>query len=298
MTASLDSRDLVLMRALASEGGVTRAARALALSQSAVSHHLARLEAKLGVPLFAREGRGLRITPAGRRLAEGGGEVLEALEALERSLRPAEPARIRVTTQCGTAYDWLAPVLGRFARAHPRTRIDVKVGFGRDPLGALTEGKVDLALCHTAPGPGHVGHRLGEDAFVVVLPAAHPAASRPRVRPADLREDTLFVHDVPREELVALGKAWFGDEPPARTSVLPITEAMLELCAAGLGAAMMPAWAARRTRGRRDLVVRPFAKKSAKRTWRAVTRRADAERPDMRELVAELRAWFVARDDG
>lgn len=66
VTDALDARDLRLVQAIADAGGVTRAARRLHLSQSAVSHQLRGLEERLGVELFERRGRTLAITQGER----------------------------------------------------------------------------------------------------------------------------------------------------------------------------------------------------------------------------------------
>ncbi len=290
---ALDSRDLVLMCALHEHGGVTRAARALGLTQSAVSHHLARLEGKLGLALFVREGRGLSITPAGRTLVQGGAPLIEQLTALERALRPTKATRIRVATQCHTCYDWLAPVIGRFRRAHPTAQVVPKIDHRKDPMKALLGRRIDLAIAH-APAPKEtVVFELGQDAFVVVLLPSHPAAGSRGVGPRDLVDDTLIVHDLPVDELVAIGRDWFGSEQPAHTLRMPLTEAMVELVVASCGVALIPRWAAKAARSRDDVVVRPFVHPRAHRTWRAAIREADQDRADLQALIAELSTWFA-----
>ncbi|ERK69597.1 transcriptional regulator, LysR family, partial [Leifsonia aquatica ATCC 14665] len=65
----LDSHSLRVVRAIADEGSITRAADALGYSQPAISQHLRRLEARIGLPVVSRAGRGVRLTEAGRVLA-------------------------------------------------------------------------------------------------------------------------------------------------------------------------------------------------------------------------------------
>src|ERR1700684_2867916 len=104
----LDVTRLRVLVAVARHGSVTAAAHALNYAQPSVSHHLARLEAETGTKLIQRAGRGIRLTDAGRLLAERATEVIGRLDAAENELavfaglragrlrlagRPAAPGR-------------------------------------------------------------------------------------------------------------------------------------------------------------------------------------------------------------
>ena len=100
----LDVTRLRVLVAVARYGSVTAAARALNYAQPSVSHHLARLEAETGTKLIQRAGRGIRLTDAGRLLAERAAEVtaflgnrvvLEALSGLAWRLRQADGRPVR-----------------------------------------------------------------------------------------------------------------------------------------------------------------------------------------------------------
>src|ERR1700733_422645 len=82
----LDLTRLRVLEAVARNGSVTAAARELNYAQPSVSHHLARLEAETGATLFQRAGRGIRLTDAGRMLAERAAEILGRLDAAENEL--------------------------------------------------------------------------------------------------------------------------------------------------------------------------------------------------------------------
>jgi len=77
----LDVNRLRVIDAVARHGSVTAAARELHYSQPSVTHHLARLEAETGAQLLQRVGRGIRLTPAGRLLADRGAEIIGRIDA-------------------------------------------------------------------------------------------------------------------------------------------------------------------------------------------------------------------------
>ena len=100
----LDVTRLRVLVAVARHGSVTAAAQALNYAQPSVSHHMARLEAETGARLMQRAGRGVRLTEAGRLLAERAAEILGRLDAAENELAahvglrqgPGPAGRLRV----------------------------------------------------------------------------------------------------------------------------------------------------------------------------------------------------------
>src|SRR5262249_53113975 len=134
---------------IADAGSMTRAAERLCLTQSALSHQLRDIESRLDTPLFTRLGRRLVLTAAGRRILEASRRVLDEIGRAEEDVRRlAGPTDgiIRVCTQCNTGYHWLAPLLAVYGRRHPRVSVHVAADATDQPVEALLEGRVDLAI--------------------------------------------------------------------------------------------------------------------------------------------------------
>src|SRR5262245_70204 len=139
----LEVRHLKLVRAIVADGGVTRAAARLHLSQPALSRQLADLEARLGAPLFSRVGRRMVATRAAERLIQTAETVLGELARAEEEVRGLDPRScgvIRLSTECYTAYHWLPRALEGFARLFPRVDVRIVVEATRRPLEALFDG--------------------------------------------------------------------------------------------------------------------------------------------------------------
>jgi LysR family transcriptional regulator for metE and metH len=241
----LETRDLRLVQAVAEHGSVTRAARALALSQSALSRRLLDLEGDLGRPLFERRPRAMVPTAAGRELLAAAGGLLGELAAVEARVRAHDgaPPPLRLATECYTCYRWLPAALARLA---PPSRVVIVVAATRDPVAALLRDELDVALV-SAPrrdrrlvvAPAFI------DELVLVTARDHPLARRRRpVDAAELAGETLFTYDAPLDETLLARRvlAPAGVRPRAVHPV-PFTEAIVELCAAGLGVAALARWA-------------------------------------------------------
>lgn len=159
---------LLAFEAAARHESYTRAAEELSLSQSAVSRQVQSLEAQLGVSLFRREGRVVRLSDVGRRyhgeLAAALGRIRAA--TLQVMTQQAGTGTLRLATLPTFGSKWLLPRLHRFYQAHPGITIHIHsrialVDFGMGDIdAAITVGRGDW--------PGLVAHRLHHEFMVAI----------------------------------------------------------------------------------------------------------------------------------
>jgi DNA-binding transcriptional LysR family regulator len=145
----LDVTRLRVLVAVARCGSVTAAARALNYAQPSVSHHLARLEAETGTKLIQRAGRGIRLTDAGRLLAERAAEVIGRLDAAENELAAytgLRAGRLRLAA-FPSALGTIVPAAGAMLREH-QPGVDLRLTEAEPPeaLRMLRAGYADVAL--------------------------------------------------------------------------------------------------------------------------------------------------------
>jgi len=145
----LDVTRLRVLVAVARCGSVTAAARTLNYAQPSVSHHLARLEAETGTKLIQRAGRGIRLTDAGRLLAERAAEVIGRLDAAENELAAytgLRAGRLRLAA-FPSALGTLVPVAAARLREQ-QPSVDLRLTEAEPPeaLRMLRAGYVDVAL--------------------------------------------------------------------------------------------------------------------------------------------------------
>src|SRR5262245_13647198 len=109
MTNRLERAHLSLLREVSRKGSLTAAAKSLALTQSALSHTVRRLEHQLGTAIWEKQGRGLRLTPAGSYLLSLAERVLPQLdhaEAVVDQLARGERGTLRIGMECHPCYRW------------------------------------------------------------------------------------------------------------------------------------------------------------------------------------------------
>ena len=164
----LDVTRLRVLVAVARCGSVTAAARALNYAQPSVSHHLARLEAETGIKLIQRAGRGIRLTDAGRLLAERAAEVIGRLDAAENELAAytgLRAGRLRLAA-FPSALGTIVPAAAAMLRGQ-QPSADLRLTEAEPPeaLRMLRAGYVDVAVVFRySPEPRDVSEEAASHA--------------------------------------------------------------------------------------------------------------------------------------
>jgi DNA-binding transcriptional LysR family regulator len=243
--AALLAPRLAQFAAIARHQHVTRAAQQLGMPQPTLSRALARLEADLGITLFARQGRTLRLTRAGVTFRAAAERALAEVERAAESVRlEADPGGGRVAFGfLHTLGPETVPGLLRAFRAdHPRVRFQLVQTYAEAMLERLRAGTLDLCLTSPLPdGPGLVVRRLDEQRLRLVVPAGHRLAGRSRVRLAEVAGDP-FVTLEPGFGLRRITDALCAEAGFAPRVAFEGEEAetLRGLVAAGLGVALLP----------------------------------------------------------
>jgi DNA-binding transcriptional LysR family regulator len=226
----LDVTRLRVLVAVARHGSVTGAAHALNYAQPSVSHHLSRLEAETGTKLVQRAGRGIRLTDAGRLLAERATEVIGRLDAAENELavfNGLRAGRLRLAafpSALGTIVPTAAAIMHE---QHPTVDLRLTEAEPPEAVRMLRAGYVDVALVfrhETDDGGPRRDAGLAED------PPDDPVVTDRE----DLREQLLLSEAV---HLIMPDTAVCGGEPP-------LAEAVTELWPADLARLSGQRWIA------------------------------------------------------
>ncbi|HEX6453247.1 MAG TPA: LysR family transcriptional regulator [Trebonia sp.] len=146
----METRRLELLAELSRLGSMRAVADVLGTTTSTVSQQIAVLAREMGTPLIEPHGRRVRLTPAGRRLAEHAVTILSAVEAAHRDLQPgAEPSGTLRTAGFATAIrGHLLPIVARLAVSHPQVHVLIREHEPAEALELLAADQADLALTY------------------------------------------------------------------------------------------------------------------------------------------------------
>ena len=273
---TVDSRHLRLVLAIVDQGGLTRAARNLHISQSALSHQLRQIESELEAPLFLRLKRRLVLTDVGRLFLERARPIVAELDALAEDLGQhtiGGRGRLRIATECYTCYEWLPPLLRRFHARHPGIEVQIVAEATSDPISALVAGEIDLAIVTSVPEAGVECRALFEDELLLVVSTDHRLAHAPFIRPADLVEERLLLYTPPSENFFYRDYLANAAHRPKRVDVIRLTEAILSMVRAGLGVTVAAGWAVDSHLAAGRLSGIRIGRRGFHRTWRGALRR-------------------------
>jgi DNA-binding transcriptional LysR family regulator len=271
----LDVTRLRVLVAVARHGSVTAAAHALNYAQPSVSHHLARLEAETGTKLVQRAGRGIRLTDAGRLLAERAAEVIGRLDAAENELAVysgLRTGRLRLAAFPSALGTLVPSAAAMLHERHPTVDLRLTEAEPPEAVRMLRAGYVDVALVFRHEPEGDVSAEglvtgtdqgdlreqlLLSETVHLVMPAVPPARGEPllppavtEVWPADLArlsaQRWIAGCDRCREHLLRQCAA--AGYTPKIAFTTDDFVAVQALVAAGLGVALLPGLALRAAR--------------------------------------------------
>ena len=293
MSQFLDSRHLRVVAEVARAESVTRAADRLNVTQSAVSHQLREIEDRLGTPVFVRSGRRMLLTPAGRLLADAANQVLDAIGQVEA--RVSQLARniageLRVSAHCHTGYHWLPALVDGLRRRYPNFEIRISPEFTLNPIGALLDAKLDLAIVNDASDDKRLRFQeLFDDEHVAVVPPGHAWASRSFVTPAELVTEQLYLYSRSIDDSFIVQKVLrpAGIELQ-RVTYLQLTEGILEMVKAAMGASVLPKWSIANVIANGDIRAIRITRAGVFRKWYAVTLSDGAAAPFVEEFIRLL----------
>jgi DNA-binding transcriptional LysR family regulator len=178
----MDLSELRIFKAVAEQGGITKAAAALHRVQSNVTTRVKQLEARLGTKLFHRHGRRLVLSPEGKVLLAYADRLLDLSSEAQAALKGQGLHGVfRLGTLESTAATRLPPVLARFHRSHPAVRLELATGTS----GALVERvlREDLEAAFVAepfPAKGLDAQHAFTEELVLITPKGHGRIASPQ----------------------------------------------------------------------------------------------------------------------
>ncbi|MEX7622962.1 LysR family transcriptional regulator [Serratia marcescens] len=179
-----------LLVAVADSGTITQAAALCGMTQSAASQAIAQLETMLSTRLLVRQPHNVVLTQSGLQIVTHARTMLEALRAIQQCAQQAGNAhagKIRLASFPSAFSKLLPPLLRKFRRLYPDIELITLEGTDHEVESWLTSATADIGVVLN-PAPERLCFPLGEDAWLAVVPSAHPLA-RAR-RPVAL--DALF----------------------------------------------------------------------------------------------------------
>lgn len=257
-------------------GGFSAAARALGLTQPAVSNHVGLLEQQLGLKLLERIGKTARPTREGETLiaasARAFAEIDRAMDEIARANAAVSGPLVLATGATATTH-LLPPVMADLRSRHPGIDLSVLTGNTVDMILGLVDGSIDLGLLTAPVRDKHLRSRFFfRDRLVCIAPPGQAPTAK-AIRPRDLEGRQLFLYDRVGS-IRRAADAWLdaADRKRIRVASIGSAEAQTAFAAAGLGWSIVSDIVAREANaaGRIELrLLRPPLSRDLVLVWRA-----------------------------
>lgn len=245
----IEHSHLKIIHALQTHGTLTEAANTLCLSQPALSHQISYLEKKLGVALWEREGRNLRLTQAGMLLLDTANQVLPVLAQTEKTLKAYGEGRqgiLRIGVECYPCFEWLTGMIGQYMRQMPGIDVDIVQKFQFTGLEGLLNHHIDVLITPDLVKKDNIIYEtLAEYQMVLLVAETHLLANLRQITPESLAKETLLTFPVPLERLDILTHFLSPAQlVPEQLKPVESLEIMLQMTALKRGVCVLPEWLA------------------------------------------------------
>ncbi|ASA95806.1 MULTISPECIES: LysR family transcriptional regulator [Anoxybacillus] len=242
----MELRQLIYFTEVAKREHVSEAAEALHVAQSAVSRQISNLEDELGVKLFEREGRNVKLTPIGRHFLQHIELALKAIDyakqQIEEYLDP-ERGTIKIGFPTSLASYTMPMVISTFKQQHPHISFHLRQGSYKFLIEAVKKREIDLAFLGPVPTEekGIQGDILFTESFAALIPTDHPLSQKRSIALSELRHEPfiMFPQGFILRKIVedACKQAGFS---PIISSEGEDLDAIKGLVSAGIGVTLLP----------------------------------------------------------
>ncbi|WP_210467744.1 LysR substrate-binding domain-containing protein [Vibrio crassostreae] len=298
----IELKHLRTLTTLRDSGSLTATATSLHLTQSALSHQLKDLEARIGGQLFLRKTRPVKFTSEGEILLKLADEIQPRIAKAENelaSLKEDVNGRLHMAIECHSCFQWLMPALKEYQVAWPSVTLDFSSGFGFEPLPALMAGELDLVITSDIQPRSEVNYEPLFDFEMRLITAINsPLAEKPSIEPQDLSDLTMLSYPVQKQRLdVVKHFLQPAGVEPKKWKQADNTLMLVQMVSAGLGVAALPNWAISEFSRQGLIASKPLGKGLSRRLFAAV-RNSEKDKRYLQAFFSTARQQSKSHLDG
>ncbi|MGF1740369.1 LysR substrate-binding domain-containing protein [Vibrio profundum] len=244
----IELKHLRTLSCLRNTGSLTATATTLHLTQSALSHQIKDLEARLGKSLFFRKTRPVKFTAEGEVLLALADEILPKITHAEHTiaeLNQEQSGQLHMAIECHSCFHWLMPAIKEYQVGWPSVSLDFSSGFGFEPLPALVAGELDVVITSDIQPRDDIHYEaLFDFEMRLVTATTHSLASKEFIEPHDLTDQTMLTYPVQKHRLdVVKHFLQPAGVEPKKWKQADNTLMLVQMVSAGLGVTALPNWA-------------------------------------------------------
>lgn len=244
----LEIRHFRLVKTIVEKGSIANAADILHLTPSALSHQLREAELQVGTKIFHRINKKLVLTEVGEEVLSSAHTILDEIDNITEEVKrviKGEAGSIRLSTECYTSYHWLPAVLEKFRTNFPSIDVQIIFEATHKPIQKLLQGDIDLTITSDPVDDDKIEYiELFKDEMVALVSESHPWNNKQYVVAEDFNKENLIIHSKPLSTVTVYQRVLNpASVKPGDLTILPLTEASVEMVKAAMGVMVMAKWA-------------------------------------------------------
>ncbi len=282
---------------------MAEAADQLHVTQSALSHQIKGIREQLGIDLFVKNVKPLKLSVEGLRFLRAAERILPEIDALKAEvgdLQSGKTGRLHIAIECHACYEWLFPVLSLFRDSFSNVDIDIRPGLSFRALAALAEGEVDVVISSDPENINDIEyHHLFNYSPTFIASYENPLSEKPYIEAIDFSGETLITYPVERSRLDVFSQFLLPAKvEPKLVRQVELTAVILLLVGANKGISVLPDWVLGSSNSSENIVSRPLTADGLDRKLYAATRITEGQKAYMHKFL-ELckKGQFYANND-
>lgn len=267
----MEIRHLKLIKTIVEKETLVNASESLNLTQSALSHQLRQIEFELDTKLFKRTNRKMILTETGKKIYALSVEVFEKWKKTEaeiKAMNSGEQGEIALLTDCHTSYHWLPNLMKAYKRKYNNVVLKMGTQSSTNMFKNLQNG-VDIVITPYIENNKKLCYfPLFKDESFLAMSTNNPLTEKKYITPLDLEDQNLIIYANPLEETLTYRAIL---EPsnvlPRKTTVVPFTEASIEMIKSNLGVGVFAKWSVKNYFADKALSFKPIFKEGLIRQY-------------------------------
>ncbi len=286
-----------LIKTIAEEGSIANSSEKLFLTQSALSHQLKELEARLEFKVFYRTRNKWELTEAGTELYKLGSNILESIDTSFKNIqhiRTGSVGTIKVSTECYSFYQGLPNFIQKMGLLYPEINLDLILEATHQPISKILSNDIDIAIVTSKPENNLLTSvEIFEDEIFAIVHKENELNKLEFIDVSHFSDIHLIIHSFPLETVSVYEQFLKPNKiNPSKISAIPLTEVALEMIGANFGVMCMPKWALKSFKVSNDLTYKRIGKNGLKRNHFLVIRKSDKTKKYIQDFISNFTDEF------
>ena len=286
-----------LIKTIEEEGSIANSSERLFLTQSALSHQLRDLEARLGFKVFHRTRNRWKLTPEGTELYKLANKLFQSIDegfSAIKHIKEGSKGTIKLSAECQSFFPAIPSFIQKMGLLYPEIDINVSLGATHQTISQVLSSELDIAIVTSAPQSDELSSiPVFKDEIFAIMHQEHPLNQFEYLDASHFEKVHLLINSFPLDG-VAVYEHFLKPNKinPLKISAIPFTEITLSMIHANMGIMCAPKWQLSLFKWSKELVFKRIGKNGLKRTHYLLVKKEQINKKFMHDFISNFKEDF------